>query len=327
MVINCVLSFVISLVAVWVFMPSLIAYLKKLSFQQTVSEYSLEEYKEKGKTPIMGGILFIVVPLLVTTVSQLIYGFSKNALILQITFAGYGLIGFIDDWLIAVRHDNDGLVPKKKMLLQILLALLIFFIYRMDGGELTLRIPFAHTALHLGPFYLILILLMFSGSSNAVNLTDGMDGLAAGCCVTSFAVFLILAWISQEAVMITFYSALLGALVGYLHYNVKPAKVFMGDTGSLALGGALAASSLVLKQELALIIIGGVYVLDTLSCMIQIGSVKLRHKRVFPYTPIHYSFVLSKQKGGLGLGEVQTVHIIWIASLVFAVIGLFIALH
>lgn len=327
MAVNCMISFMTALAAVWVLMPSLIRYLKKVSFNQTVSEYSLEEYKEKGKTPIMGGILFIIVPLVISTVSMFFLGFSRDLLILQLTFAGYGLIGFLDDWLIAVRHNNDGLLPRRKFFLQVLLALVIYIIYRMGGGELTLRIPFTGKAVALGHLYLILILLMFSGASNAVNLTDGMDGLAAGCCVSSFAVFLILAIKQGNVHLAGFYSALIGALIGYLHYNVHPAKVFMGDTGSLALGGALAASSLIMKQEIALIVIGGVYVLDTLSCIIQIGSVKLRHKRVFPYTPIHYSFVLSKEKGGLALGEVQTVRIIWLASAVFAVLGLIVALN
>ncbi|MBR4454602.1 MAG: phospho-N-acetylmuramoyl-pentapeptide-transferase [Solobacterium sp.] len=327
MALNCLLSFLVSLAAVWTLMPGLIRYMKKISFSQTVSEYSLEEYREKGKTPIMGGILFIVVPLIVSLISELFVGFSNDLLILQITFFGYGLIGFLDDWLIAVRHNNEGLLPRWKFLLQVLLALIIFFIYRGNGGELTLRIPFAHTALNLGPLYLVLILLMFSGASNAVNLTDGMDGLAAGCCVSSFAVFLILAVRDGNVQLAGFFSALIGALIGFLHYNVHPAKIFMGDTGALALGGALAAASLVMKQEIALIVIGGVYVLDTLSCIIQIGSVKLRNKRVFPYTPIHYTFVLSKEKKGLGLQEAQTVHIIWLASAVFAVLGLIVALN
>ena len=322
----CMISFMVSLAAVWILMPPFIRYLKKVSFNQTVSEYSLEEYKEKAKTPIMGGILFIVVPLLVSVISELFLGFSRDLLILQLTFAGYGLIGFWDDWLIAVQHNNDGLIPRRKFFLQVILAAVIYMIYRLGGGELTLRIPFAG-AISLGHLYLLLILLMFSGASNAVNLTDGMDGLAAGCCVTSFAVFLVLAIREGNVHLAGFYAALIGALIGYLHYNVHPAQVFMGDTGSLALGGALAASSLVMKQEIALIVIGGVYVIDTLSCIIQIGSVKLRHKRVFPYTPIHYSFVLPKEKHGLGLGEVQTVHIIWLASAVFAVLGFLIAIH
>ena len=326
MLAGMILSFLVSLIAVWYFMPYLIDYLKKISFNQTVSEYSLEEYKEKAKTPIMGGLLFIAVPLVVSFISELFFGFSLEALVLQLAFVGYGAIGFLDDWLIAVRHNNEGLLPRYKFLMQVVLAAVIYFIYRNSVGDLSVRIPFTNSSLYLGHFYAVLILLMFSGASNAVNLTDGMDGLAAGCAVCSFTVFLILAFRDHHTVMVCFIASLIGSLIGYLYYNVKPAKVFMGDTGSLALGGALAACAMVLKQEIALIVIGGVFVLDTLSCMIQIGSVKLRHKRVFPYTPYHYTFVLPKEKKGFGLGEVQTVHIIWTAAAVFALLGLLIAL-
>ncbi len=327
MLVSGVIAFIVSLFAVLFLMPYLIDYLKGLSFNQNVSEYSLQEYKEKAKTPIMGGILFIAVPTIVSFIAELFFGFSLETLVLQLAFVGYGAIGFIDDWLIVVRHNNEGLRPLYKFLLQVLLALVIFFIYRSSVGNLSIRIPFTTISIGFGFFYAIIILLMFAGSSNAVNLTDGMDGLAAGCSVCSFTVFLILAVLAKKPVMVVFLSSLLGSLFGYLHYNVKPAKIFMGDTGSLALGGALAACAMILKQEIPLIMIGMVFVLDTLSCMIQIGSVKLRHKRVFPYTPIHYSFVLPKEKGGLGLGEVQTVHIIWLAAAVFALLGLIIALH
>lgn len=326
MMVNIVISFMVSLFAVISLMPGLISYLKKLSFNQTVSEYSLAEYKEKAKTPIMGGILFILVPLAVSFVSEFIYGFSLEALVLQLAFFGYGAIGFIDDYLIAVRHNNEGLRPRVKLIMQIVLAAVIYLIYRSSVGDLAVHIPFTSASLYLGHFYAVLILLMFSGSSNAVNLTDGMDGLAAGCCVFSFLAFLILSVIAGKPVMVCFLSSLIGSLCGYLRFNVKPAKIFMGDTGSLALGGGLAACAMILKAEIPLIFIGGVYVLDTLSAIIQIASVKTRHKRVFPYTPIHYSFVLPKSKGGLGLSEVQTVHIFWLASAVFSLIGLLMAL-
>jgi len=325
--INCMISFLAGLIAVFLLMPGLIDRLKKLSFNQTVSEYSLQEYKEKAKTPIMGGLLFIIVPIIITMVSQMIYGFRADTAILLLSFAGYGAIGFIDDWLIAVRKNNDGLLPRYKFAMQVVLAVVIYVLYVLSGADLSLRIPFANTSVYLGVFYAALILFMFAGSSNAVNLTDGMDGLAAGCSVFSFAVFLILSLLAKKPCAVSFFASLIGSLIGYLYYNVKPAKVFMGDTGSLALGGALAAGALILNQVLALIVIGGVFVIETLCVMIQIGSVKTRHRRVFPYTPIHYAFVLPKEKGGLGMGEVQTVHLFWLASAVFAVLGLFVALH
>ena len=161
---------------------------------------------------------------------------------------------------------------------------------------------------------------MFSGASNAVNLTDGMDGLAAGCMVTALVPFWIYALIQKEFGIAVFVAALLGALFGYLKFNIKPAKIFMGDTGSLALGAVLAALAMLLKKEMALIVIGGIFVIETLCVMIQIGSVKLRGKRVFPYTPIHYAFVIK------GMGERQVVHWFWLVSLGFAIIGFFLGL-
>ena len=324
---NCILSFIAGLLIVVLLMPSLIVTLRKLSFNQTVSEYSLQEYKEKAKTPIMGGLLFIAAPTAVTIISQCIFGFRAETLLLLLSLVGYGAIGFIDDWLIAVKKNNEGLIPSRKFLMQVILAVLLFLLYRHSGAPLALRIPFKGTSVYLGVFYIALILFMFAGSSNAVNLTDGMDGLAAGCSVFSFAVFLILSLIAEKPSAVSFFASLIGALFGYLYYNVKPAKIFMGDTGSLALGGALAGGALILNQELALILIGGVFVIETLCVMIQIGSVKIRHKRVFPYTPIHYAFVLPKEKGGLAMGEVQTVHLFWLASFLFALLGLFVALH
>ena len=325
--INCFVSFAAGLLIVFFLMPSLIDRLKRLSFNQTVSEYSLQEYREKARTPIMGGLLFIFAPIVVTIVSQFVFGFNAEAVFLILSLTGYGLIGFIDDYLIAVKKNNEGLLPWKKFLMQVILAVILFLLYRMSGAPLSLRIPFANTSLYLGGFYIALILFMFAGSSNAVNLTDGMDGLAAGCAIPSFAVFLILSILAKKPTLVTFFASLIGALFGYLYYNVKPAKIFMGDTGSLALGGALAGGALILKQELALIVIGGVFVIETLCVMIQLGSVHIRHKRVFPYTPIHYAFVLPKEKGGLAMGEVQTVHFFWLASLIFALLGLFVALH
>ena len=164
--------------------------------------------------------------------------------------------------------------------------------------------------------YSILVFFMFTGASNAVNLTDGMDGLAAGCSFISYIAFLIIALCMKEYQVAIFISSLLGALLGYLHYNVSPAKIFMGDTGSLALGAGFAAIAMVLKQELLLIIIGGVFVWETLCVIIQISSVKIRKKRVFKYTPIHYSFVLD------GISEKRVVRSFWLLSLICAVIGL-----
>ncbi len=315
-----ILCYVISWAIVVVTMPGFIKYLKKISFNQTVSEYSLKEYQEKASTPIMGGVLFIVVPVLVTLAACGREALQMDTLVILLTFTGYGLIGFTDDFLIAVKKNNDGLSPRRKFILQVVLAAVFYLMYH-NRASLDVSIPFTSLSLHFGMFYSILVLLMFSGASNAVNLTDGMDGLAAGCTFISLAPFLYFAIRQGKMPVAVFIVSLMGALFGYLKYNIKPARIFMGDTGSLALGAALAAIAMILKMELALVIIGGVFVIETLCVMIQIGSVKIRHKRVFPYTPIHYAFVMK------GMNENEVVHRFWLAAAIFALLGFLIGMH
>ncbi|MBR2825596.1 MAG: phospho-N-acetylmuramoyl-pentapeptide-transferase [Solobacterium sp.] len=313
------LGFILSLLIVFVTMPSFINYLKKLHFKQSVSEYSLKEYQEKGSTPIMGGILFIVVPVIITICLTIPNYFNFELFILIMVYIGYGLIGFIDDYLISVKKNNDGLKASHKFLLQILLAIIFFLIYR-NHASTDITLLFSKKVIHLGWFYMILVLFMFAGASNAVNLTDGMDGLAAGCEVISLVPFFLYAMHAQRMDIMIFVASIIGALLAYLYYNVTPAKVFMGDTGSLALGAILAGLAMVLKKEMALIVIAGVFVIETLCVIIQIGSVKLRHKRVFPYTPIHYAFVMK------GMKEEKVVHLFWLCALIFAIIGYFLGL-
>lgn len=313
------ISFLLSFIIVFAAMPSFIKFLKKLHFKQSVSEYSLKEYQEKGATPIMGGVLFILVPVFVTLCLTIPTYFNFELLILIMVYVGYGLIGFIDDYLISVKKNNDGLKASHKFLLQIILAIIFFIIYR-NNANLDITLLFSKKVIHLGPLYVVLILFMFAGASNAVNLTDGMDGLAAGCEVITLVPFFLYAMHAQRMDIMIFVAGIIGALLAYLYYNVTPAKVFMGDTGSLALGAILAGLAMVLKKEMALIVIAGVFVIETLCVMIQIGSVKLRHKRVFPYTPIHYAFVMK------GMKEEQVVHMFWICALIFAIIGYFLGL-
>lgn len=310
----------VSFVAVMIIMPHWIDFLKKKSFNQTVSEYSLEEYKEKAKTPIMGGVVFILVPVIVTYILDFKGAIQPDILVVVLTFIGYGAIGFIDDFLIIARHNNDGLSPKKKFGLQVLLAIIVFLFYR-SNVSLSIHVPFTDVEWNLGIFYFFLILFMFAGSSNAVNLTDGMDGLSSGCMQFSLVAFFILAYVEKNATLLIFIAALIGALFGYLYYNVAPAKIFMGDTGSLALGAVLAAIAMVLKKELALVVIGGTFVIETLCVILQISSVKIRHKRIFPYTPIHYAFRIK------GMPEKSIVRMFYLVSLIFAVLGVFVGMH
>ena len=315
-------AFLISLGVVMLAMPELIEYLKKLSLKQTVSEYALEDDQKKAGTPIMGGILFIIVPVCVSLFASLLSGINvlgdEKYLITIVAFVGYGLIGFVDDYLIAVRKNNDGLKPGQKFAMQVVLAIVVFLLYRY--GDLTISIPFTSIRFDMSWGYAVLALFMFSGSSNAVNLTDGMDGLAAGVTIIALIPFLILSWMKDEFNLVMLILCLIGALFGYLYFNKKPARVFMGDTGSLALGGILAALAMVLKEEIALIFIAGVPVIETLCVLIQQISVRTFHKRVFIYTPIHYAFRIKGMRG------VNIVRMFWMAEALFALIGLFIAL-
>ncbi|MCI6271563.1 MAG: phospho-N-acetylmuramoyl-pentapeptide-transferase [Erysipelotrichaceae bacterium] len=317
MYINVVIAGLVSLLLVLVLMPILIKFLKSLSVNQSVNQYALEQYKTKEKTPIMGGILFVIVPILITFI---FVGISNIGIfIVMLSFFGYSIIGFIDDYLIFSRSNNNGLSARNKFLLQLLLAIVFFVLYK-SYVDLSIFIPILKINVNISYFYIVLIFFMLTGSSNAVNLTDGMDGLAGGCMVIALIPYLVFSIIDKNYQLSIFISSLIGALIGYLKFNISPAKIYMGDTGSLALGAVLAAISIVMKKEVLLIIIGGVFVWETLCVIIQIGSVKLRGKRVFKYTPIHYSFVLD------GVSEKRVVKSFWILASIFSFLGLFIGL-
>ena len=317
--IRILLNGIINLVLVFLIMPKFIDYLKKLSFRQSVSEYALDDDKEKAGTPIMGGILFIVFPILCTLVIKPSIFKDLETIIVMVAFLGYGIIGFVDDYIISVKKDNNGLSPKMKLIMQFVLAALFFFIYR-NSADLSIKFFLSDKTINLGILYFVLVLFMFAGSSNAVNLTDGMDGLSSGVCIIALIPFLIISIMQGKVNIAIFICGLIGALLGYLYYNKKPAQVFMGDTGALALGGVLAALAMVTKTELALILIAGVPVIETLCVMLQIAAVKTIKRRIFTYTPIHYAFRLR------GMPEKSIVYLFWMAEAVFAVIGLLVIL-
>lgn len=320
MPVNLLLGCLVSMVIVLITMPLFIKFLKNQSLRQSVSEYALPEDQKKAGTPIMGGILFIIVPVIVTLLTSPEARRDLDIWIVILAFVGYGIIGFIDDYLIAIKKNNDGLSAKQKLGMQILLAVVFFFLYR-SHARLEIMIPFTDKVLPLGWGYFILILLMFAGSSNAVNLTDGMDGLAAGVSIIAFIPYLVFAFVQGRPGLQMFIVTLIGALLGYLYYNKKPAKIFMGDSGALALGGALAACAMITKTELLLILIAGVPVLETLSVILQVLAVKTIHRRIFSYTPIHYAFRLK------GMPEQTVVILFWAAEALFALLGVWIGLH
>lgn len=311
------IGFLVTLVCVILIMPKMIDFLHKIKFGQTERKEGLDSHKKKNGTPTMGGIAFIVVPVIVYGISCLVgwMQFDLNAAILLLAFVGYGLIGFIDDYIIVVKKDNTGLKPKTKFLLQSILAVVFFLLYR-SNSELSIWIPILDKTISLGFLYFILIFIMFTAETNAVNLTDGLDGLCAGQMIIALVPFVFFAF--RQGVDNAAYILLLviAALLGYLKFNKHPAQVFMGDTGSLALGGIFAATGMVLKQEILLVIIGFVFVVETLSVMIQVTYYKKTKKRIFKMAPLHHHFELS------GWTETQVVHRFWLAGVFFAVIGL-----
>lgn len=298
-------------------MPALIRYLHKLKFGQTEREEGLASHKSKTGTPTMGGLAFIIVPLVVYAVFSLFtpYGFSLNTTIIWMAYVGYGLIGFLDDFIIVVQKNNEGLKPWAKFGLQSLLAIVFYMMYTQTNST-EIIIPVADVSINLSWFYFILVFIMFTGTSNAVNLTDGVDGLAAGLAAIALVPFSVFAFMQSQDSIGVICVLVIAALLGYLKFNLHPAKVFMGDTGSLALGGLLAAVAMMLKQEVLLIVIGGVFIAETLSVMIQVAVYKKTKKRVFRMAPLHHHF----EKGGWDEGKV--VDRFWMAGGILAIIGL-----
>lgn len=319
MFVQVILAFIINLVVILVAMPKYIQYLKGINYHQVVNVYSLDEFKEKAKTPIMGGVLFVLLPILTTIILDYHSIFNMKSMIVMVSFLGYGLIGFIDDYIIVIKKDNQGLKPIYKLLFQIVLAVVFYVLYRNYASSV-ITIPLIGVGINLGIFYSVFVFIMFASESNAVNFTDGMDGLAAGCSFISIIPFLVFAYLAKEYHLAILLSGVLGALLAYLYYNKKPAQIFMGDTGSLALGALLAASAMVLKKELLLLIIGGVFLWEMLCVVLQLSSVKLFKKRIFRYTPIHYAFVLG------GMKEEHVVRNFWLLNALLALLGLIVGL-
>lgn len=308
------LSIGFALVLTLVIMPVLIPYLHKIKFGQSIRKEGPRSHEVKKGTPTMGGMVFVFVPLLVLALLDIRSFADPKMQIVILAYLGYALIGFIDDFIIVVKKNNDGLSAKMKFFMQSILAVVFFFLYQRIAST-SILIPILNMEVELGFFYFVLIFIMFTAESNAVNLTDGLDGLCAGCSLISLSPFVIFALKEQNTSLVILLLAVIGSLLGYLKFNLHPAKIFMGDTGSLALGGLFAAVAMILKQEILLVLIGGVFVAEVLSVMIQVISYKTRKKRVFKMAPLHHHFELC------GYKETQVVLMFWSAAFVLAVIG------
>ena len=299
----------------------LIPLLKRIKVGQRINVY-VENHQKKSGTPTMGGLIFII-PTIITTIILLLTDkieFSVNLLIILFVFISYSLIGFLDDYISIKHKENKGLSQIQKLFLQFIVALIFYILYRKyTNANSVLEITLLHIKWNLDWFYGIFILLLLVGSSNAVNLTDGLDGLG-GLSAIAFLAFGLISWgsywIEGYQDMGIFCFVLVGSIMGFLVYNTNPAKIFMGDTGSLTLGATLATIAILTNHELSLAVIGGVFVIETISVIIQITSVIFFKKKVFLMTPIHHHFER------LGWRESDIVKLFWIVGFLLCLLAL-----
>jgi phospho-N-acetylmuramoyl-pentapeptide-transferase len=333
----------------FVFGPGLIRRLRELQIGQYIREEGPQEHQKKAGTPTMGGVLIV----LSTLVPTLLWADLSNRFVLLTLFAllGFAAIGFVDDYAKVSKQRNLGLTSKKKFLLQVLVSSIVGIgllgLATRSAYSTELVFPFLkkvhpdlviHSLMlspHLWPLafvpFLIFVSIVIAGASNAVNLTDGLDGLAIGCTVIAAGALTVLTYVSSNSRWATyldiqyiprvgeltvFCGALVGASLGFLWYNAHPAEVFMGDVGSLSLGGTLGVIAVIIKQEILLFFVGGIFVVEALSVILQVGSFKLRGKRIFRMAPIHHHFELA------GWSESKVIVRFWIVALIFALFAL-----
>lgn len=304
----------------------IIPFFKKCHIGQKVSKLINARHLKKEGTPTMGGIIFIFSTLFIMLILFLNnnISFSLNFLIIILIFILYAFLGFLDDYIKVRKQNNKGLSIIFKFLMQSLIAILFFTLFLLSGNNTVVNFYFF--TLDLKFLYGILILFMLVGSSNAVNITDGLDGLAAGLCAICFLSYGIIAWnspyiIGNEEIAI-FCFTLVGSLLGFLTFNFYPAKIFMGDLGSLSLGATLAAISIILKSEISLIIIGFVFIIETLSSFIQIISIRYFHKKIFLKSPLHHHFEM------LSFNESEIIKMFYCVGLICSLIALiYISFH
>jgi phospho-N-acetylmuramoyl-pentapeptide-transferase len=329
--------------------PFVIDKLRQFQISQYIRDEGPESHKKKSGTPTMGGVLIAIAILLPTV----LWSDPSNKFVWLVVFStiGFGAIGFADDYIKVVKRRNLGLTARAKMFWQtvVSLTIAITLVVLQQFGQFSTRITVPFVA-HLHPDmtwpwlghithfgflaflpFVVFVTLVIVFSSNAVNLTDGLDGLAIGCTIIAAGALTVLTYVSGHVVfadylelqrmpmvgeLTVFCGAMVGASIGFLWYNAHPAEVFMGDVGSLALGGAIATVAVIIRQELLLPFIGGIFVLEAISVILQVGSYKLRKKRVFKMAPLHHHFEL------LGWHESKVIARFWIAALVFALFAL-----
>lgn len=299
--------------------PICIPFLRRLKFGQSIREEGPQSHMKKTGTPTMGGIM-ILLSITVTTLvmtNKFAEPTVKTYLLLLVTL-GFGLLGFLDDFIKVALKRNLGLTSKQKLLGQIVISVIFYLVFRLNEFSTVVHIPLTDISFDMGWAYVFFIIFWLVGFSNAVNLTDGLDGLVSGTAAIAFGAFAVLAWNQSQFEISIFAVAVVGAVLGFLVFNAHPAKVFMGDTGSLALGGAIATIAILTKLEFILIIIGGVFVIETLSVIMQVISFKTTGRRIFRMSPLHHHYEL------IGWSEWRVVVTFWTVGLLCAVLGIYI---
>ncbi len=293
--------------------PLYIIFSRRLQFGQQIRLDGPQQHLKKAGTPTMGGIVYLF-----SFVVALILFAPKTPFLLMlilITLAG-AFLGFLDDFQKVIRRQSLGLKARQKLLGQFVFTVVFYYLLQLYGHSTVVGVPFSSLQIDFGHFYFFLIFLMLTGTSNAVNLTDGIDGLAAGTVILGLFTFLMIAYWQGMTDVVYFCGALIGACMGFLVFNIHPARIFMGDVGSLSLGAALAAVAIITKSELYLVIIGGVFVLETMSVIVQVLYFRLTARRVFLMSPLHHHFEFK------GWPEWHVVIGFWALGLCFAVLGL-----
>lgn len=306
--IAAVLSLLISLALGPIAIPAL----RRLKFGQNIRKEGPQSHLKKAGTPTIGGLIFIGSTLI--TMLALRLKWNDEAMIVLYSLIAFGFIGFLDDLLKIIKKDNEGLKAWQKMVLLLVFSGAIAY-YGYLNLSTSMIIPFLGKKVALGIFYIPFVIFIYAATTNAVNLTDGLDGLASTVSVLVLTFFAVSSFILGHDSVGIFCIALIGGLIGFLKYNAYPARIFMGDTGSLAIGGAIATIAIILEIPLLIPVVGGIYVLETLSVIIQVTSFKLTGKRIFKMAPIHHHFEQC------GWSEVKIVTVFSVVTVILCMIG------
>lgn len=314
-----VFAIMIGFLSAIIFGLILIPILRRKKIGQRISIFVGENHKKKEGTPTMGGLIFVLPTILATLILLFTdkMELTPNLVIILFVFAGYSIIGFLDDYLSIKKKNNEGLTTYQKLFLQLIIALVFFYLYMQKGGQTALIVSTLHINIEMGWFYGVFLLFILIGASNAVNLTDGLDGLAGGLSAIAFIAFSLISIAVGFEEIGTFCFILTGALFGFLIFNTHPAKIFMGDTGSLALGAVMAAVAILTHREVTLLVVASVFVIETLSVILQVLWLRIFKRKLFLMTPIHHHF----EK--LGWAETDIVKLFWVVGLILTMAGIF----